>query len=75
MAFRPPVSAINLALALLFVNRLLLISLATWVEPVNATPAISLQLVRYEPTSEPVPKHSCRTPNGIPASISNCDAL
>jgi len=40
MAFNPPVSAITLALELPFCIKFFLINLATFVEPVNATPEI-----------------------------------
>ena len=58
MAFKPPVSAMSLASMFPQSIKLFLICFATSFEPVNATPAILLLPERYEPTSEPLPKHN-----------------
>ena len=74
MALMPPVSAISGVMGPSLAASARLMILATWVEPVNTTPATPGAATSAAPTVSPGPCESCKAPSGTPASISSFTA-
>ena len=71
MALMPPVSAISGTMAPSLAARVRLMILATWVEPVNTTPATPGAATRAAPTVSPGPCSNCTAAVGMPAACSS----
>ena len=74
MALMPPVSAISGTMGPSPAASARWMILATWVEPVNTTPAMPGCATSAAPTVSPGPCSSCSASAGTPASCSNCTA-
>ena len=71
MALMPPVSAISGTIAPSFAANARLMILATWVEPVNTTPATPGCATSAVPTVSPAPCASCSASTGTPAACNS----
>ena len=74
MALMPPVSAISGVIAPSLAASARLMILATWVEPVNTTPATPGAATSAAPRVAPGPCASCKAPSGTPAACSSFTA-
>ena len=70
IALMPPVSAMSGTIAPSFAASVRWMILATWVEPVKTTPAMSGCSTKAAPMVSPGPCSSCSTSRGTPASCS-----
>ena len=68
MALMPPVSAIRGTMAPSLAAKARLMILATWVEPVNTTPATPGCATSAAPTVSPAPCINCKASAGTPAA-------